>query len=148
MATVHKMWQPKVTHARFVVGALSSDQMLSLGNILADTIRDRIGSGLNGADVPGRPLAAKYAEKKARMGKEPIRNWTLTGKTLRSLRCLAANENRALVGFNNPIAGRIAHWNNLKERAFAVSPRNRQVLVAAVSATLRVARVVTVRRAA
>lgn len=139
-----KQFQPKVSHARFVVGAFSSQQMLTLGNILADSNRNRIGNGLNAQDVPARPLGPVYAKAKATKGRNPQRDWTMSGRTLAALRCLSANENVAVVGFNNPIANRIAHWNNLKERAFGVSPRDRQTIVAAVKATVHEARVVSV----
>ena len=43
---------------------------------------------------------------------------------------------------------RIAHWNNLRERAFGVSGRDRQTLVAAVYATARQVHFITVRQAA
>jgi hypothetical protein len=48
------------------------------------------------------------------------------------------------VGFNNPVAGRIAHWNNLKERAFGVSPHDNDVIVGAVRETAQQVRVVRV----
>lgn len=142
------LWQPKVTHARFAVGAFSSQQMLTLGNILADSVRARVGIGLNVNDSPAKPLKPGYARQKTIKGRLPQRDWTMTGRTLAALRCVSANENVAIVGFNNPVAGRIAHWNNLKERAFGVSPRDRQALVAAVKATIREARIVRVVRAA
>jgi phage gpG-like protein len=143
-----KLFQTKVSHARFVVGAFSSDEMNTLATILRDSMRDRIQRSLNVDDQPARPLTPKYAKRKEAKGKNPVRDWNLSGNTLRSMAVLSANENRAVIGFNNPIAGRIAHWNNLRERAFGVSPRDRQTLVAAVRATARQARVITVRQAA
>lgn len=141
-------WEPKVTHARFVVGAFSSDQMLTLGNILAGSMRDRISRGLNVYDLPAKALNAAYAKGKAAKGRNPVRDWTMSGNTLRALQCIAANENRALISFNNPIAGRIAHWNNIKERAFGVSPRDEATIVAAVIETAKQARIVRVVKAA
>jgi hypothetical protein len=137
-------WQPKVSHARFVVGAFSSDQMLTLGNILADKVGTRIRQGINASDLPSKPLKDKYAKFKQQKGRNPERDWTMSGNTLRALRCLTADENRATVGFNNPVANRIAHWNNLKERAFAVSPRDHEILVQAVNAVAKQARFVRV----
>jgi hypothetical protein len=166
MAT--KLWQPQITHARFVVGAFSSEQMATLGNILSDAIKARIQSAMNVYDLPAKPLSDKvkvrrgrdfadysevnfnaprgYATQKRKKGRNPVRDWTNSGRTMQALRMLAASENRAVIGFNNPVAGRIAHWNNLKERAFGVSPSNRQVLMAAMRATMRQSKVVTVSR--
>ena len=57
-------WQPKISHARFVVGAFTSDQMYTLGGILADANRIRIGRGLNVADLPAKPLKGNRPEPK------------------------------------------------------------------------------------
>lgn len=143
-----KSWEPKITRARFVAGPFSSEQMATLGTILADSVRTRILLGLNGNDMPAKPLKESYSRMKIRGNRAPIRDWNLSGRTLLALRMLAANENRAQVGFNNPVANRIAHWNNLRERAFTVSPKDRQTIVAAVRATTKESRVVTVRRIA
>lgn len=122
--------------------------MLTLGNVLADSNRARIGQGINAADMPAKALKPGYAQAKAKKGRNPVRDWNMTGRTLAALQCLAANENRALIGFKNPIAARIAHWNNLKERSFGVSPQDRKTIVAAVNATAREARIVRVVRVA
>jgi hypothetical protein len=141
-------FQTKISHARFVVGPFSSDQMNTLATILRDSIRGRIQGGQNVYDQPSKPLSPKYAKGKQARGRNPIRDWTNSGNTVRSMVVLSANENRAVIGFNNPIAGRIAHWNNLRERAFGVSDKDRATLVAAVRATARQATFVTVRQAA
>jgi hypothetical protein len=138
----------KVSHARFVVGPFSSDQMNTLAGILRDSMRGRIQLGLNCNDQPSKTLNPKYAKGKQAKGKQPIRDWTMSGNTVRAMAVLSANENRAVIGFNNPIAARIARFNNLRERAFGVSPHDRQILVAAVNATARQSKIVTVRKAA
>ena len=141
-------FQTKVSHARFVVGAFSSDQMNTLAGILRDSMRGRIQQGLNVNDQPGKPLKPKYAKTKGAKGKNPVRDWTMSGNTLRAMAVLSANENRAVIGFNNPIAARVARFNNLRERAFGVSPLDRQVLVAAVNALARQTKIVSVGKAA
>ena len=40
-------YQPVVRHARFVYSPYTSDEMLGFGELLADTIRQRIQSGVN-----------------------------------------------------------------------------------------------------
>jgi hypothetical protein len=67
---------------------------------------------------------------------------------MRSLKVKSANENQAVIGFVDPNADRIAHANNLRERQFGVSPKDRQVLNTAVLGVLKNARVVRVKRAA
>jgi hypothetical protein len=53
-----------------------------------------------------------------------------------------------VIGFVDPNADRIAHVNNLRERQFGVSPRDRLTLNAIVLAVLKQARVVRVAKAA
>jgi len=48
----------------------------------------------------------------------------------------------------DPNADRVAHVNNLREKQFGVSPKDRQALNAAVLAVLRKTRMVRVVRAA
>jgi hypothetical protein len=54
----------------------------------------------------------------------------------------AANENRAVIGFIDPEADRIAHINNQREKQFGLSPKDEEVLKRVVHATAMQARVV------
>jgi len=117
--------------------------MATLGDILRDTMRDRIQNGINANDSPAKQLSPGYAAAKQRKGLNPFRDWTNSGNTVRAMVTLSADENKATIGFNNPVAGRVAHFNNLRERAFGVSSADRRVIGAAVVATARQAKVVT-----
>jgi hypothetical protein len=125
-------FETKITRARFVVGPFSSTEMAQLGDLMVGTVRDRIHSGLNVDDQPSRALAPGYAKRKLAQGLPAVRDWTFTGRTLRSMKTLTANENRATVGFADAITDARAHVNNQRERAFGLSPRDREVLVKAV----------------
>jgi hypothetical protein len=124
-------FQPKITKARIVYSPFSSSEMVSIGTDLAGSIRDRISSGLNAQDQASKPLkGAKgkyvpYARQKQQKGLAPIRDWKYSGNTLRALKVVAANENSVKIGFSNPIQDRVAHFNNLREKAFGVSPNDR-----------------------
>jgi hypothetical protein len=139
---------PKITRARFVLGPFSSEQMAAIGNVMVDTIKTRIQSGLNINDDPAKPLKpgrngrGGYPGYKSSHGLNPIRDWTLRGRTLGSMKVKAANENRVVIGFTDDKADLIAHINNLRERTFGISPKDRIVLQAAVQATFKQARVV------
>ncbi|MEO8715633.1 MAG: hypothetical protein ABI369_11525 [Acetobacteraceae bacterium] len=78
----------------------------------------------------------------------PIRDWVWTGRTMRSLKVKGASENAATIGFVDPNADRVAHVNNLRERQFGISPKDRSALNAAVLAVLRQASVIRVKKAA
>jgi hypothetical protein len=144
----------KITRARFVLGPFSSEDMLSIANTLRDSIAGRIGKGLNVNDAPAKALKPGrngrrgYPDYKRARGLQPIRDWFWTGRTMRSLKVKSASENRAVIGFVDPNADRVAHVNNLREKQFGVSPTDRQALNAAVLAVLRQARAIRVGRAA
>jgi hypothetical protein len=82
-----------------------------------------------------------YPEYKAARGLQPIRDWTWSGHTLRCLKVLTANENRAAIGFldealpgRRMTASQIAAFNNRREAQWGVSPRDRQAVLAAFQA--------------
>ena len=67
-----------------------------------------------------------------------MRDWTWSGHTLRCLKVLTANENRAAIGFldetmpgRRQTASQIAFYNNQRERQWGVSPRDRQAVLVA-----------------
>ncbi len=89
---------------------------------------------------PGRNGKRGYPDYKSTRGLQPFCDWFWTGRTMRSLKVKAASENRVTIGFVDPNANRIAHVNNLREKQFGVSPKDRLALRATVLAVLRRAR--------
>src|ERR1022692_3943076 len=75
--------------------------MQGFAQVLADSIRTRIQSGQNIYDQAAAPLKPGqsgrrgYPDYKSARGLQPIRDWTWSGLTLRCLKVLTANENRA-----------------------------------------------------
>src|SRR5208283_2314382 len=128
--------------------------METIGGVLADSIGKRIAAGLNANDEPAKPLKPGrnghrgYPDYKTAHGLQPLRDWFWTGRTMRSLKVKSADENRAVIGFADPKADLIAHVNNLREKAFGLSAKDRSAMTTAVLATLRRSRVVRVARAA
>jgi hypothetical protein len=147
-------FQTKITRARFVLGPFTSEDMETIGGVLVDSISTRIRKAFNVNDAPARPLKPGrharrgYPDYKIARGLMPIRDWVWTGRTMRSLKVKSANENQAVIGFVDPTADRVAYVNNLREKQFGVSPKDRSALNAAVLAVLRQARAVRVKRAA
>ena len=115
---------------------------------MCDRIRRRIERGVNVDDNPSKALKPGYEKQKTRRGLNPIRDWTWRGRTLHSLSVKSANENHVVIGFSDPQADMIAHVNNLRERAFGVSPDDRKSLTEIVLTTLRLKRIVAFRKAA
>jgi hypothetical protein len=135
-------FQTVVRRARFAYSPFTAQEMQGFAQLLADTIRARIQSGQNIYDQAAAPLKpAKtgrrgYPDYKAARGLQPIRDWTWTGHTMRCLKVLTANENRAVIGFldeampgRSQTASQIAFWNNQRERQWGVSPADRQKVI-------------------
>ena len=136
-------FQTVIRRARFVYSPYTATEMQGFAQVLADSIRARIQSGQNIYDQPAAPLKPGkagrrgYPDYKAARGLQPIRDWTWSGHTLRCLKVLTANENRAAVGFldeampgRRQTASQIAFYNNQRERQWGVSPRDRQAVLA------------------
>jgi hypothetical protein len=73
-------------------------------------------------------LVAKYATRKAKKGLNPVRDWTYTGRTLRSLKTVSAALNRAVIWFTDTETRKRAFFNNRRAVQFGVSPRDQKVL--------------------
>ena len=137
-----------------MLGPFTSEDMETIGNALVDKISARIGKGLNVNDAAAKPLKPGrngrrgYPDYKSARGLQPIRDWVWTGRTMRSLKVKSASENRAVIGFVDPRADRVAHANNLREKQFGISPTDRAAFNAAVLAVLRRVRVIRVKKAA
>src|ERR1017187_667346 len=136
-------FQTVIKRARFVYSGYTATEMQGFAQVLADTIRARIQSGRNIYDQaaaplkPGLPGRRGYPDYKAARGLRPIRDWTWSGPTLRCLKVLTANENRAVIGFlDEALPGRrqtaspVAAFNNQREHQWGVSPRDRAAVVA------------------
>lgn len=127
-----KKFQTVLKKARFVVDGFQPPAMKQIGQDTRDSIESRIGRGLNANDQAGRALSSRYALYKQRKGLKPLRDWFKTGRTRRSMKVLSAGTNTARIGFTDTITGLRAAVNNRIERAFAVSPNDRAVLIESV----------------
>ncbi len=109
-----------------------------MASLARDSIAQRIGKGLNANDEPAKPLKPGrnghrgYPDYKIAHGLQPLRDWFWTGRTMRSLKVKSANENRAIIGFVDPKADLVAHVNNLREKAFGISEKDRNAMTATV----------------
>jgi hypothetical protein len=98
-------FQPVIRRARFVYSPYTADEMQGFAQLLADSIRARIQRGQNIYDQPaaplkpGKPGRRGYPDYKLARRLQPIRDWTWSGHTLRCLKVLTTNENRAAIGF-------------------------------------------------
>jgi hypothetical protein len=147
MGVTMTRFQTTFKHARFVYSPYSATEIQGFAQVLADSIRARIQSGQSVYDQAaaplksGRPGRRGYPDYKAARGLQPIRDWTWSGHTLRCLKVLTANENRAAIGFldealpgRSQTASQIAFYNNRREHQWGVSPHDSQAVLAAFQA--------------
>jgi len=140
-------FQTVIKHARFVYSRYTATEMQGFAQVLADSIRARIQSGRNIYDQAAAPLKPGlsgrrgYPDYKSARGLKPIRDWTWSGHTLRCLKVLTANENRAAIGFldetlpgRRRTASQIAGFNQPGERRTRECQRDRQEVLAAFQA--------------
>jgi hypothetical protein len=122
-------FDPVIRKARFHVPGYSPQVMNDMAeNFILESIRPRIRQALDVNDQPVPPLGKNYAKRKQRSGMNPVRDWTLSGDTLKALSVLVAGHNTATIGFVGPIANRRAYINNSYYRQFGVSPSDSQKL--------------------
>ena len=68
-------------------------QMAILGKVAHDEEKKRVAAGIGSDDSQMKPLALRYAQWKRKIGRQPIRNLTLTGAiSARRLMCSSLNE--------------------------------------------------------
>lgn len=136
-----------IRKVRFVSSGFTGAQMAQVGDALVKRgIVPRIQSGLTVGDSAAPALAqdrtiinpktgtvrtvAGYGTKKARVHPPAIRNWTYSGRTLRSMKTLTAQPNRAVVGFVDAETNKRAAINNARSKQFGVSATDRGVISA------------------
>jgi hypothetical protein len=114
---------------RFVFNGYSSYQMQQIGSgLLTRAMIPRIRSGQTIYDSPAPPLSPAYAKAKRTKGRQPIRNWELTGRLLRSVKVISSQINLATLGFTDSVANSRAYYNNRRARQFGVSLHDRPIL--------------------
>lgn len=152
-------FQTKIRKARFHVEGYTPEQMASVATVLRDSIEQRILRAMDVNDAAAPPLKQPirnvtsrrnvvtvngqrliqlpgkeyrgYPYYKQKRGGNPVRDWKLSGRTLRSMRVLTAAANRAVIGFTDAEANKRAYINNRRWRQFGMSPRDRAAMMAA-----------------
>lgn len=120
-----------VRQARFVTRGYTPAQMFTVGQgLVTKAMLPRMRAGLTTEDTAAPPLTRRYAVFKARKAPPAIRNWTLTGRTLRSLQVLSSIENQAVIGFTDRETNKRAYINNARVKQFGVSKADSMVLSA------------------
>lgn len=122
-------FETRIRRVRFVTSGYSGEQMAAAGRgLITRGIVPRIQAGLTVGDAAAPPLSVGYAKTKARRAPPAVRNWTFSGRTLRSLKVLTAAPNKAVLGFTDAETNKRAAINNRRSRQFGVSGGDQRVL--------------------
>jgi hypothetical protein len=107
-------------------------QRVAVGNIALNVVRDRIKTATDANDSPAKPLcairprhggASYVVQKQMRTGQPAVRDWTLTGAMLKSLRVTVATAKRILISPTDDQKGKMA-GNQQRCEMFAISPKD------------------------
>ncbi len=98
MADFAVMRIPKLNRPR-----LSAETMRELGEAAEFSVRTRIAFATDLGDGPAKPLDARYAQRKIRKGKKPVRDWRFSDVgMMASVDVVETAEEFAEIGFRSP----------------------------------------------
>jgi hypothetical protein len=148
-------FQTKIRHSTMTFSPFTAESMSVIGQVVLDHIRQRIQSVQDVTDGHAKPLKANYAEEKRKgryvaMGGArkysglPVRDWTLRGRTLQSLKVKTASEDRVTIGPTMAETAMIIAVRNRQDHMWGVSPSDQEALYAVIRATLKTQKVARV----
>ena len=112
----------KVPHRPDIkVPGFTTDQMHEIGQRAVEVMKERVAQGVDVLDQPAKPLQPKYAERKRKAGKQPIRDIRFTGNTLGSLQVDEANDTHVHVKIQGATPFRKALFNQNLDPWFGLS---------------------------
>ena len=128
----------KVTKSPFTTG-----EAVELGNYVLEQVKVRIHQAIQADGNPAPPLKPvvmqkkkgglanllPYAEAKARLGLQPIRDLMFSGNLMNSVQVVSANQEEVVIGSNNIVKDRILGYQNRLSRMFALSDAEREMVV-------------------
>ena len=141
------IFQARITHATLTFSPFTSETMMTIGQTVLDHIKARIQSVQDVTDSQAKPLKETYAEEKRRgryvaLGGPkkysglPVRDWTLRGRTMQSLKVKAASEERVTIGPTSQETTMIVLARNRKDKMWGISPSDQDALHAAIRTVL------------
>jgi hypothetical protein len=120
--------------------------MMGIGQVMLDAKLDRIRQARDSNDGPAPPLVDRYARRKIRRGRAPIRDWTWRGLTLGSAKVKTASDDRVTIGFVNAQADGIVTIQRRRREMWSDAPSDKKAMDAAIRATLQQHRVIALVR--
>ena len=140
-------FETRIRHSTLTFSPFSSESMATIGQVVLDHIRDRIQSAQDVNDSHSKPLKESYAEEKRRGRRValggarkytglPVRDWTLRGRTMVSLKVKTASEDRVTIGPTLPETAMIISVRNKVDHMWGMAPSDYQAMYAVIRATL------------
>lgn len=123
-----RKFQPVMKRARVGTPGFSADSMLRFAGELNSSITQRLDRAQDIHDGSALALTERYAKYKLKKLGSAIRDLRMTGRTRRGMRPLSASQNKAVIGFSDPVAMNRVQVNNRRVRQYGVSPVNREHL--------------------
>lgn len=130
-----RVFTTKISNVRLTLSPLSSQQMADIGQVMVDQKISRIRRGINSQDTPSKPLVPRYADRKLKRNRAPIRDWTWSGQMLGSFKVKRANQDRVTIGFVNDRADQKATLQRRYDEMLSDSPQDTETLRAVVRAS-------------
>lgn len=136
-------WEVKLIHRKKMTDLdFTPEQMRDIAQLSRNSVFNRIRSAVDVNDNPAPPLKSqRYAAWKVgkfgRFGATDKRDWFRTGHTMRALQVLRATVNEAVVGFTDATSNLRARMNQRLWRQFGVSPKDKEVIVRAITDQLQ-----------
>jgi hypothetical protein len=153
------MFEARIKHSKLTFSPFTSESMMTIGQVVLDSIVGRIQSVRDINDSAAKPLKPNYAEEKRKgryvaMGGarkysgSPVRDWTLRGRTLQSCKVKYASEDRVTIGPTMAETAKIILVRNKTDHMWGASPSNYEALYAVIRATLLRVKAVRLERVA
>jgi hypothetical protein len=141
------VFSTKITRPRITLSPFSAESMLGFGDTTLLSIRTRILGAKDITDSPSSPLKQRYLDEKVagrrvsgsgniKYKGKGVRDWKLRGWTVASLKVKSASDDRCTLGPINANATLIIGFRNKYDHMWGVSPKDYEVLYAAIKAQI------------
>lgn len=108
------------------VPGFTTAQMGEIGQHAIEVSKERTATATNVLDQPAKPLSPKYAERKIKKGRQPIRDIRFTGNTLGSMQVIEVGPGHVKVGIRGSTPFRKALFNQNIDPWFGLSEHDDQ----------------------
>ena len=132
-------FETRFTYSKMSISPIAVEDLGAIGGIVLDSMKARIKAAVDWNDNAARPLKPIYAQEKVKGRRvaltggqlfrgKPIRDWTLRGRTMQSLKVKSVSQDRVTIGPVSLEAAKIIAGRNPLDHMWAMSPKDMAVL--------------------